>query len=103
MAFDPAELSVRAYNILRREGINTIGQLVALTYSDLDKMRGMNARTAVDIDSYQKHLVELLDRDTREILANFLDDLIGPQGIEGSKQALEIADRLLENFEIEEK
>lgn len=42
-------LSVRGYNALKRSGINTFGQLLALTHDDLLNIRNLGRKTAEDI------------------------------------------------------
>lgn len=49
---DPIEeldLSVRAYNVLKREGVSTIDQLCELTQEELYDMRNMGFRTVDDV------------------------------------------------------
>lgn len=42
-------LSVRGYNALKKSGVNTFGQLLALTYDDLLNIRNLGRKTAEDI------------------------------------------------------
>lgn len=42
-------LSVRGYNALKRSGVQTFGQLLALTYDDLLGIRNLGRKTAEDI------------------------------------------------------
>ena len=42
-------LSVRGYNALKRSGVSTFGQLLALTYNDLLNIRNLGRKTAEDI------------------------------------------------------
>lgn len=42
-------LSVRGYNALKRSGVSTFGQLLALTYDDLLSIRNLGRKTAEDI------------------------------------------------------
>lgn len=42
-------LSVRGYNALKKSGVNTFGQLLALTYDDLLGIRNLGRKTAEDI------------------------------------------------------
>lgn len=42
-------LLVRAYNVLRREGVATVGQLCELTYEDLLDMRSMGVKAADNV------------------------------------------------------
>ena len=42
-------LSVRGYNALKRSGVSTFGQLLALTYDDLLGIRNLGRKTAEDI------------------------------------------------------
>lgn len=44
-------LSVRCYNSLKRAGIQTLGDLKNLTYSDLDKIKGLNKKSINEIIS----------------------------------------------------
>lgn len=48
---DELGLSVRAYNVLRREGIHTIKQLTALTWADLADMRNMGVKAVEDVEA----------------------------------------------------
>lgn len=43
------DLSVRAYNCLRRGGITTVGDLMKLTAADLYNIRNMNRRTTKEV------------------------------------------------------
>ena len=43
------DLSVRAYNVLLRHGIDTVGQLAAMTESDLEKVRNLGNNTVTEI------------------------------------------------------
>lgn len=97
---DGKMLSVRAYNILKREGIKTVGELLALLPDDLDKMRNMKARVVIEIDGHQKQLAELLDRDIRQILIDFLT---APHIGCDERGVGVVVDELLRNFEIETK
>jgi hypothetical protein len=42
-------LSVRGYNALKKSGVSTFGQLLALTYDDLLNIRNLGRKTAEDI------------------------------------------------------
>lgn len=50
------ELSVRAYNCLKRQGVNTIGQLVECTENDLLNVRNFGAKS---IEEVKDKLVEM--------------------------------------------
>lgn len=38
------DFTVRTYNILKRQGIDTVGDLTQLSWNDLSRMRGMYRR-----------------------------------------------------------
>jgi len=50
------ELSVRSYNVLRRAGINTIGEITNLSYADLSRLRNMGRKSADEIATKLKEL-----------------------------------------------
>lgn len=43
------ELGVRAYNILKREGVNTLEDLAKIPLKDMTKLRHMNPKTTIEI------------------------------------------------------
>lgn len=49
------ELTVRSYNCLKREGINTVGELVARSETDLMDIRNFGAKS---IDEVKEKLTE---------------------------------------------
>lgn len=49
MPIDDLELTVRAHNCLRRAGVDTVGQLIAMSEADLLDIRNMNERAVLDI------------------------------------------------------
>lgn len=44
------DLSIRAYNVLKREGVNTVDQLVKLSWADLADFRNMGAKGINDVE-----------------------------------------------------
>lgn len=52
------DLSVRSYNCLKREGIDTVGQLKVLTDEDIRQIRNLNDRSIEEIrtklDEYEE-------------------------------------------------
>lgn len=48
-SIEELDLSVRAYNCLRRAGVHTIGQLRSMTYNDLAKVRNLGRKSADEI------------------------------------------------------
>ena len=51
LPIEELEFPVRTYNVLKREGVNTLGELIGNTEKDLLDMRGMGQRS---IDQYIK-------------------------------------------------
>lgn len=49
MPIDDLDLTVRAYNCLKREGVQTVGQLVALTETELLDIRNMNDKAVAEL------------------------------------------------------
>lgn len=39
------DLTVRTYNVLKRQGVDTVGDLVQLSWNDITKMRGSVRKT----------------------------------------------------------
>ena len=56
MPIDDLDLSVRSYNCLKREGVHTVGELVARSESDLLDIRNFGQKS---IDEVKVKLVEL--------------------------------------------
>ena len=56
MPIDDLDLTVRSYNCLKREGIHTVGELVARTESDLLDIRNFGQKSIVEV---QLKLAEL--------------------------------------------
>lgn len=50
MNVEELHLSLRAYNCLKRAGINTVEQLSGMTESDLSRIRGMGAVSVAEIE-----------------------------------------------------
>lgn len=49
------DLSVRAYNCLKRSGVNTVGDIIEMTTSDIDDVKNMNLKTWEEVvDKLQK-------------------------------------------------
>lgn len=44
------DLTVRAYNVLKREGVSTVGELCDRSYDDLLDMRNMGVNAVADIE-----------------------------------------------------
>ena len=44
------DLTVRAYNVLKREGIHTVGQLTRLTWADLADYRNMGIKAIENVE-----------------------------------------------------
>ena len=44
------DLTVRTYNVLRRSGIATVGDLTEMSWNDLAGMRGVVRRTCVEVE-----------------------------------------------------
>lgn len=66
MTIEEMDLSVRSNNCLRRAGINTVGDLVAKTESDLKKVRNLGIKS---LDEIKKKLADLelsLNQDEEE-------------------------------------
>ncbi len=49
MAIDELELSVRAYNCLKRAGINSVAELTSMKYEDLMKVRNMGRKSLEEV------------------------------------------------------
>ena len=57
------EISTRAFNALRRSGINTLGQLTQLTESDLKKVRNLGPKCCEEIkELLEKYNLQLLEK-----------------------------------------
>lgn len=57
------EISTRAFNALRRSGINTLGQLTQLTESDLKKVRNLGPKCCEEIkELLGKYNLQLLEK-----------------------------------------
>jgi len=56
MSIDDLDLTVRSYNCLRREGVNTVGELVARSEMDLMDIRNFGQKS---IDEVKAKLEEL--------------------------------------------
>lgn len=50
MLVDDRNLSVRAYNCLRRMGIDTLDQLTQKTKAEMNKMRNLGAKSLEDVE-----------------------------------------------------
>lgn len=46
----PEEFTVRTYNILKRQGITTVGDLVKLSWNDIAKMRRSTRKTCEEVE-----------------------------------------------------
>ena len=55
---DELELSVRAYNCLKRHGINSIGQLFDMSYDELCKVRNLGQKSLNEITQKLKEIRE---------------------------------------------
>lgn len=49
MTVEELDLSVRTYNMLKRAGINTVGQILKLTKTELSETRFMTPRCAEEV------------------------------------------------------
>lgn len=50
LPIEELDLSVRGYNVLKREGVNTVGELCAKTRDDLYDMRNMGTKAVDQIE-----------------------------------------------------
>lgn len=99
------ELSIRSFNILKREGVQTVGGFLGVSSDDLDSFRHCRAREIIEIAAMQAIISEIMERDTRQTLINFLlaEGLAEEQDGYGHASAEQVADKLLERFDIEER
>ena len=67
-SIDNLELSVRAYNGLKRAGIETIGQLVAMTEWDVSKIRNMGVKSVKEVKEALASMGLSLKQEDKEIL-----------------------------------
>jgi DNA-directed RNA polymerase alpha subunit len=51
LPIEELNLSVRGYNVLKREGVNTVGELCAKTRDDLYDMRNMGVKAVDQIEA----------------------------------------------------
>ena len=56
MSIDELELSVRAFNCLKRSGINTVQELVGKTHEDMMKVRNLGSKSLEEIKAKIKAL-----------------------------------------------
>lgn len=71
MTIEELDLSVRAYNCLKRAGINTVADLVHKTYEDMMKVRNLGKRS---LDEVKRRLEELGLNFSEEDIAEIVDD-----------------------------
>ena len=57
-----SELSVRAYNVLKREGTVTIQDLLNLTPTQIRNMRNVGTKASLEITALQKELRHMMQR-----------------------------------------
>ena len=61
MSIDELELSVRAYNCLRRAGINTIGDLLKMSADDLLRVRNLGRKTTEEVKNRLAEIAPMLE------------------------------------------
>jgi hypothetical protein len=64
------DLSVRAYNCLKRHRINTLGQLEKLTHEDLLKVRNMNMKCVFEVEKKLGRVDEIVEHSPLEFKPN---------------------------------
>lgn len=99
------ELSVRSFNILKREGAATVGDFLNVTSDDLDRYRNCQARQIIEIAAMQAIVREIEAKEStiRDVLAEFLRDegVVNYGGGYYEASPEDVADKLLAHFEIE--
>ena len=109
------DLSVRAYNCLKRAGINTVGQLRAMTDSDFGRIRNLNKHTVEEIrqklaawESEQagtKGLTaeaENADAENQPLMTDYfamLDELIGLDNVKAQVRRIAAFARMKQDME----
>lgn len=98
-------MTTRAYNLCRREGVHTVGDLVALDLDALNSWRNCRVQDAVEIATLQTAIRTRLNRDVRTAISDVLvaHGMAETERGYGHATGEEIADLLLQHFDIEEK
>ena len=65
MTIDELDLSVRAFNCLKRAGINTVGELVQKSQEDMMKVRNLGKKSLEEVE-HKLGLLGLALRSTEE-------------------------------------
>jgi len=100
-SIDELNLSIRAYNCLKRAGISTVGQLKALSDEELLKIRNLGRKSAEEV----KNKLKMLKIDTSESVeskidyAAALEELIGLEDVKAQIKKVEAFAKLSKDME----
>ncbi|MGB9668731.1 MAG: DNA-directed RNA polymerase subunit alpha [Thermosulfidibacteraceae bacterium] len=70
MKLEELPLSVRAYNTLKRKGINTVGDLVKLTRDELSSMKNIGRKSVEEVEKVLSSLGLSLGMNLEEVASN---------------------------------
>lgn len=82
-SIEELDLSVRAYNSLKRAGVHTIGQLRTMTYDDLAKVRNLGRKSAEEVRAKLKEYKPISSSviKTAPTYMEMLNELIGLENV----------------------